>query len=169
MGPWKAPTGTNTKVTSAKDHFCAYWDGIPPRSGAGKKRVLSDFVRGKVDSLITPPPPGSYSWDCDCETPCEHPQPRYNKKTQDNVETNVTDAHITSLRICWSLVSEWSGVGVGVCTGAVRLYRNRDNISVIYIYIYIYMYTHICVCLYLHLSLSLYIYIYIYIYIFISL
>ena len=24
MGPWKAPEGTNTKVTSAKGHFCAY-------------------------------------------------------------------------------------------------------------------------------------------------
>ena len=29
MGPGKAPEGTNTKVTSAKGHFCAYPSDTP--------------------------------------------------------------------------------------------------------------------------------------------
>ena len=40
------------------------------------------------------------------ETPCEHRHPQHHNHN-DNVETNVTDAHITSLHICWSLVSKW--------------------------------------------------------------
>ena len=47
---------------------------------------------------------------------CEQPHPQYHKKS-DNVETNVADAHITSLHMFWSWVSKWSGVGGGGVRG----------------------------------------------------
>ena len=56
------------------------------------------------------------------ETPCDHLHPQHHKH-EHNVETNclkIADAHITSLHMFWSLVSKWSGVGVGVFAGALN-------------------------------------------------
>ena len=61
MGPWKAPEGTNTKVTSAKGHFCAYPMGdfrarLPlavEQEADGRQGALDGALDGALGSHVT--------------------------------------------------------------------------------------------------------------------